>query len=78
MLIQLKQVGEPGEEDTVLAKYDESARTFLFPKARLSSPYPDEDREVLLDRCGDFPVSSNIISFFYTCALISKNSFLEN
>ncbi|XP_014674158.1 PREDICTED: uncharacterized protein LOC106814359 [Priapulus caudatus] len=71
MVIELKQVSEEGDpgEPTVLARYEESARTFLFPPPRLSSPYPDQDREVLLNRTGEFPGISPKLEFTTDTAL---------
>ena len=54
-LIQLSSVYEGGK---LLASYNTNARDFLYPYPSYTPTYGTQDRDILLDRTLDFPVSA--------------------
>ena len=57
-LIQLSDVYEGGK---LLASYESSGRDFLYPYPSYTPTYGTQDRDILMERSLDFPVSKIIL-----------------
>ena len=57
VLIELIQMSELYEGGRLLASLETNARDFLYPYPQFSCTYSSHDRELLLERALDFPVS---------------------
>lgn len=62
ILIELIQLSDIYAGGRLLAYYEGSARDFLYPFPSYSATYGTTDRELLLERSLDFPVSSWVAS----------------
>lgn len=66
---------ETPEGAVLLASFQRNVRDFLYPYPQLLPSYGSSDREVLMEKSWDFPVSVSII--FDKCCLIYVCIFVE-
>ena len=59
VVLELVQLNDYGSVGRLLATYDENARDFLYPVPTLTPTYGSMEREILMERTIDFPVSIN-------------------
>ena len=57
MTLEVIQMSDIYESGHLLASYESNVRDFLYPYPSYSPSYGTQDRELLLDRSVDFPVS---------------------